>query len=273
MEIMTGITILLYIMGSGGYVAFLFGQKDILYRTGFYLLIAGFACHSLTIGYGTLELGHIPVQNLHQTLSIACWAIVAVFLGLQYRFNLKILGIYAAPLAALIMLAAYQLPREPATASDLFNNLWLVLHIVAIFVGEAALALAFGVGVLYMLQEHTIKSKHHGFFYRRLPSLELLDQTGYACIVVGFAMLSLGLISGFVYAKSVWGKFWTWDPKEVWSGITWLIYAALVHQRLTVGWRGRRAAGMAIIGFLVVLFTFFGVNFLMGGHHGEFTRW
>ncbi|MGD9334007.1 MAG: cytochrome c biogenesis protein CcsA, partial [Desulfobacterales bacterium] len=107
---------------------------------------------------------------------------------------------------------------------------------------------------------------------KRLPSLELLDTTGYACIVTGFTMLTLGLITGFIYAKSVWGRFWGWDPKEVWSGITWLLYAALLHQRLTVGWRGRRAAIMAIIGFAVILFTFFGVNFLLQGHHGGFTK-
>jgi len=134
------------------------------------------------------------------------------------------------------------------------------------------LALACGAGLLYLLQEHAIKSKHRGFFFKRLPSLELLDHTGYACIVTGFTMLTFGLITGLIYAKSVWGRFWSWDPKEVWSGITWLLYAALLHQRLTFGWRGRRAAIMAIIGFAVILFTFLGVNFLLKGHHGEFTR-
>jgi cytochrome c-type biogenesis protein CcsB len=103
--------------------------------------------------------------------------------------------------------------------------------------------------------------------------LELLDATGYACIVVGFTLLTVGLITGFVYAKSVWGRFWSWDPKEVWSGITWLFYAALLHERLTVGWRGRRSAIMAIIGFAVILFTFLGVNLLLEGHHGEFTKY
>ncbi|MCG2830968.1 MAG: cytochrome c biogenesis protein CcsA [Desulfobacteraceae bacterium] len=110
------------------------------------------------------------------------------------------------------------------------------------------------------------------FFFRRLPSLELLDTAGYTCIVVGFTMLTIGLATGLVYAKMVWGKFWSWDPKEVWSGITWLLYAALLHERLTVGWRGRKAAIMAIVGLAVLLFTFFGVNFLLKGHHGEFTR-
>lgn len=102
--------------------------------------------------------------------------------------------------------------------------------------------------------------------------MELLDHSGYACVVVGFTLLTIGLVTGMVYAKNVWGRFWTWDPKEVWSAVTWIFYAALLHERLTVGWRGRRAAIMAIVGFGVLLFTFLGVNFLLRGHHGQFTR-
>jgi ABC-type transport system involved in cytochrome c biogenesis permease subunit len=102
--------------------------------------------------------------------------------------------------------------------------------------------------------------------------LDLLDSSGYACIVTGFTMLTIGLVSGMVYAKFVWGRFWAWDPKEVWSAISWIFYAVLLHERLAVGWRGRRAAVMAIVGFVVLLFTFLGVNFLLTGHHGQFTR-
>ena len=181
-------------------------------------------------------------------------------------------GVYAAPLVSFVMVIAAQFPNAPGQANNILNNLWLVVHVVAVFIGEASFALACGVGLLYLLQEHAIKSKKRGFFFRRLPSLELLDTTGYACILTGFAMLTFGLITGFVYAKAVWGRFWSWDPKEIWSGITWLLYAALLHQRLTVGWRGRRAAIMAIIGFAVILFTFLGVNFFLQGHHGEFTK-
>ena len=272
MEIGIIFTIFFYLLSAAGYVAYLFLQKNFLHKAGYYLLITGFLFHCLVIGYSFVKLGHIPVHNLHETLSIAGWAIVGVFLMLQYKLNLKILGIYAAPLAALIMIVVSQLPKEPVYVKNIFNNFWLIMHIIAIFIGEASFALACGVGFFYLIQEHAIKTKNHGFFFRRLPSLELLDTTGYTCVVVGFTMLSLGLITGFVYAKSVWGRFWSWDPKEVWSGITWLLYAALLHERLTVGWRGRRAAIMAIIGFAAVLFTFFGVNFLLQGHHEQFTR-
>ncbi|MBW1692673.1 MAG: c-type cytochrome biogenesis protein CcsB [Deltaproteobacteria bacterium] len=259
-------------MSTAGYVAYLFIQKNILQRAAFYLLMAGFLCHSATIGYAFVKSGHFPIQNLHETLSIVGWTITGVFLIFQYKYHLKILGVYAAPLVTLIMIVVSYLPNEPVQAKAIFNSFWLVIHVIAIFIGEASFALACGAGFLYLLQEHAIKSKQRGFFFKRLPSLELLDTTGYAFIIAGFTMLTLGLISGFVYAKSVWGKFWSWDPKEVWSGITWLLYAALLHQRLTFGWRGRKAAIMAIIGFAIILFTFFGVNFLLKGHHGEFTK-
>ncbi|MBI9083890.1 MAG: c-type cytochrome biogenesis protein CcsB [Desulfobacterales bacterium] len=266
-------TIFFYLLSTAFYFAYLVSQKNRLHQTGVTVLVLGFACHSAAVVYGCIDLGHVPAENLHQTLVLAGWAVVGVFLALQARFKLRILGIYAAPLASLVMVMAFFLPREPVQVKNIFNSVWLATHIIAIFIGEAALALACGVGMLYLVQEHAIKTKHHGFFFKRLPSLDLLDSTGYACIVTGFALLSLGLITGFVYAKTIWGRFLSWDPKEVWSGITWLIYAALLHQRLTVGWRGRRAAIMAIVGFAVILFTFFGVNFLLQGHHGEFTRW
>ncbi len=266
------VVIIFYMLSTIGYLIYLFLQKDYLQKTGFYLLATGFLCHTAEMSYRFVQSGHFPVSNLHETLSLAGWTIAGVFLLFQYRIRLKILGIYAAPLITIVMVIAARLPNVPSETHKILNSLWLVLHVVAIFIGEASLALACGAGLLYLVQENAIKSKKRGFFYKRLPSLELLDNTGYACIVTGFAMMTFGLITGLIYAKLIWGKFWSWDPKEVWSGITWLLYATLLHQRFMIGMRGRRAAIMSIIGFAVILFTFLGVNFLLKGHHVEFTR-
>ena len=272
MDVLMALTTFCYLLSTVGYIAYLFYQKDYFQKSGLYLLLAGFSLHTALIAYAFIQSGQIPVRNLYETLSIAGWATAGVFLVFQFKFNLKILGIYAAPLVTLIMIIAAQLPREPAQTNTLFNSFWLISHIVVIFTGEAAFALACGVGILYLVQERALKTKKYGFFFRRLPDLELLDTTGYACIFVGFTLLTIGLVTGFVYAKSSWGRFWSWDPKEVWSGISWLLYAALLHGRLSLGWRGRKAAIMAIIGFGILIFTFLGVNFLLEGHHGEFTR-
>lgn len=272
MEQLIFIAILFYTVSASMYLTHLFFQKDPLNRIGYYLLIAGFLCHTAAVGYGTVVSGHIPVYNLRGTLVIAGWAIAGVFILFQYKLNLKILGIYAAPLATLIIIVAFLLPNTTLPSKNIFNGFWFMVHIFTIFVGQASLALACGVGLFYLVQEHAIKNKIRGFFFNRLPSLEFIDNTGYIFIVVGFSMLTMGLATGFVYAKTVWGRFWSWDPKEIWSAVTWLIYAALLHGRISVGWRGQRAAIMSIIGFAALLFTFLGVNFLLTGHHGEFTR-
>ena len=266
------VCILLYMLSAAAYSVYLVIQRDKVQLIGGLLLAAGFAGQTLFIAWRYAQTGHMPVNNLHETLVIVAWALVAVFLLLRFRFKLKVLGVYAAPLATFILLAAIQFPAEPLQPDNVLKGFWLVVHIITIFVGDGALVLAAGVGVLYLLQERAIKNKSRGFFFKRLPSLERLDTTGYACIVTGFTMLTIGLIAGMVYAKTLWGRFWSWDPKEVWSAITWIFYAVLLHQRLTVGWRGRRAALMAIVGLSVLLFTFLGVNFLLEGHHGRFTQ-
>ena len=264
--------IIFYILSAAGYLAFLFRQKERLNQAGFYLLLIGFILHTIFILYGFSAAGYLPVHNLGETLSIAGWAIAGLFTLFQVKYNLKILGVFAAPLAAATTVAAALLSTEPVQADNILESYWLFFHIVTIFLGDAAFALACGLGIIYLVQERTIKNKTHGFFFKRLPSLEFIDSTGYACVVIGFTMLTIGLFTGFIYAKTVWGRFWSWDPKEVWSGITWLLYAALLHGRVSLGWRGRKAAIMAIIGFIVLMFTFFGVNFLLQGHHGPFTQ-
>jgi cytochrome c-type biogenesis protein CcsB len=273
MNVINSVVIFFYLMGTATYLFYFFIQKKGWEKTGQYFLTAGFVAHSTILIYELIASGHIPARNLHETLSVAAWAVLSIFLILQYKFNLKILGAYAAPLALLIMVISFSLPKTPVHDPDIFKSFWLLLHIIFIFLGEASFALACGVGILYLLQERSIKRKRPGFFYRRLPSLDLLDTMGYACILAGFTLMTIGLITGFVYAKTIWGKFWSADPKEIWSIITWLLYAALLHGRLMIGWRGRRSAVMAIVGFAVVLFTFLGVNFLLEGHHEVFTRW
>ena len=272
MDIAIIIVTFFYVVSAAAYALYFFMKNKAFQKVGVVVFAGGFLAHCALIGWGFVVAGHMPVRSLPETLIVAAWAVAGVFLALQRGKSLKALGIYAAPLAALTMTAASLLPKEPAQSKHIFASVWLAAHIISIFIGEAALALACGAGIFYLLQERAIKKKGRGFFFRRLPSLDLLDTTGYSCIVIGFVMLSIGLVAGFIYAKMVWGAFWRWDPKEVWSGVTWILYAVILHGRLTVGWRGRRAAIFAIIGFLLMLFTFFGVNFLMEGHHGEFTR-
>jgi cytochrome c-type biogenesis protein CcsB len=273
MNVVSAITFMCYFLSTLAYLAYLVGQRDWVCKAGLFFMIGGFVCHSVTIAASFVSAGEIPVRNLNETLWTVSWAIVLVFLVFQYKKQIRILGLFTAPIAAVLSIVALRIPVQLPETTSAFKSAWLFLHILFIFTGEAAFALACGLGILYLIQERAIKLKKRGFFFRRLPSLQLLDGAGYACIVVGFTLMTIGLITGFVYAKALWGKFWSMDPKEVWSCITWVLYAALLHERLAVGWRGRRAAILAIVGFCAVLFTFFGANFIFKGHHGPFTRW
>jgi cytochrome c-type biogenesis protein CcsB len=157
--------------------------------------------------------------------------------------------------------------QKPVQIPLQLRSIWLPIHTTLAFLGEAFLGLAFCGGLMYLIQENQIKNKKWSQFLHRLPSLQTLDDLNYLCLSLGFPFLTLGIITGSIWAEYAWGSYWNWDPKETWSLVTWLIYAALLHGRLTIGWRGRRAAYFLIIGFAVVLFTFLGVNLLLPGLH------
>lgn len=261
-----------YFLSMASYGLFLFNQKEGFQKTGFILMICAVVVHFLSLGAHTYLTGHAPVQNMAQNLSLAALVMGGMFLFFYIRFKLKILGLYAAILLSVIMLTVLLLPDTKVESNAILKGFWFYLHIILVFAGEAALGLASGAGILYLLQESGIKSKNPGFFFRRLPSLDLLDNVGYNSMTTGFALITVGLAAGFIYAKSVWGHFWSGDIKEIFSVVIWLIYAALLHFRLNAGWQGRKSAIMTIIGFIIIIFTFLGVNLLLGGHHQEFTR-
>jgi cytochrome c-type biogenesis protein CcsB len=231
------------------------------------LVVIGFAFHSANIVARYVLSGHIPIANLHEASSFFSWCIVLLFFYLEYRYKLGLLGAFIMPVVFILMLSSSMLPRKIGPLSPVLQSYWLGIHTVLAFIGDAAFAMAFGMGLMYLVQEHYVKSKHLGGLFKRLPSLQTLDEINYRLITIGFPFLSLAIITGALWAESAWGSYWRWDPKEVWSLITWFIYALVLHVRLTVGWRGKRAAILSIIGFCAVLFTFFGVNLLLKGLH------
>ncbi len=206
--------------------------------------------------------------NMYESLVFFSWCLVVAYLIITMKYKLPVVGAFVMPITFLLMIAAALLPNKgigeipPALRSN-----WLPIHVSLSFMGDALFAMAFGTGVMYLIQERQLKKKRPGAFYYRLPSLDVLDSMNYWALTIGFPLLTLGIITGSVWAQYAWGSYWQWDPKETWSLITWLIYAAVLHARLTVGWRGRKAAWFSIIGFAAVLFTFFGVNLFLSGLH------
>ena len=261
------ITTLLYSVGTVGYLIYVIRTDVVIHRIAYAFLLAGFLSHSIGLVLLIGQIKQLPVTTLPQTFSLFAWAIVGSYLAFQLKFNIRVLGTFVSPLAVIFMLLSSAIPGKIIPTSQLSENFWLILHVTTIFIGNAIFALAFCAGIMYLLQERQIKTKSFGLLYRRLPSLETLDSLNSVCLTFGFPLITIGLISGFVYAGAVLRSFWHWDPKEILAVITWLIYAVLLHERLAVGWRGRRAAIMAIVGFSIILVTFVGATLILKGHH------
>ncbi len=261
------IALFIYLIGTAAAITYLISLRRRLFGITLSLLIGGFLIHSLAIGFRYAEAGHLPVTNLHEALSFFSWTVVGIYLILQYKYRVDVLAAFVSPVACVLIILASFFPKEIIPVAPVLKTFWLPVHVFFAFMGNGMFALAFSAGVMYLIQERQIKAKKIGAFYRRLPGLQVLDELNYRCLTIGFPLLTLGIISGSVWAESAWGSYWSWDPKETWSLITWFLYAALLHGRLTVGWRGRKAALFAILGFSALVFTFLGVNLLLSGQH------
>jgi len=262
------IAMVLYLGASVAYLFFVLLSSENRAPLGFWCAVAGFAIHSLSILHRAIFSGFFPLGTLFDALSFFAWLIVGLFLIMQYKDSSPIFGSMAAPVALVLMLVGstftYQV-REPLV--PVLRSWWLPIHVMLAIAGNAVFALMAMSGLMYIVQERLIKRKRIGRFHKLLPSLDTLDGINRRGLPLGFFLLTLGIISGALWAGSAWGFYWSWDPKETWSLITWFAYAAMVHQRLALGWRGKKAAMLAIIGFALVMFTFLGVTALLDGHH------
>jgi cytochrome c-type biogenesis protein CcsB len=229
--------------------------------------IVGLVLHTVSILQRHFAGGHLPIVSPHEATSFFAWCTVLLFFALEARYRLGLLGSFIMPVVFLLMLAAALLSRDMTPLSPVLQSNWLGVHVFFAFMGNAAFALAFVTGVMYLVQEHFLKSKHLGDLFGRLPDIQKLDYVNYRLITVGFPLLTLAMITGAMWANSAWGSYWRWDPREVWSLATWLIYAMILHARLVAGWRGRRASVLSIIGFATVLISFFGIKLLQKGLH------
>ncbi|MCF8068282.1 MAG: c-type cytochrome biogenesis protein CcsB [Desulfobacterales bacterium] len=209
--------------------------------------------------------GHAPLSNLYESLVFFALVIGVLYLFIEKKYKLPVIGVVAMPLAFLSI--AYASMGQSSNIQPLMPALksnWLIAHVVACFIGYSAFAIAFGISCLYLMKR--VNPDRKGFLFTSTPTLSILDDLTHQMVKFGFLFLTVGIITGAAWANSAWGRYWGWDPKETWSLITWFVYAAMLHARLVRGWQGKRIAYMSIIGFAAVLFTYFGVNLLPGLH-------
>jgi cytochrome c-type biogenesis protein CcsB len=265
--IFRGMALVFVLVAAGGLIVYLIGQSKSVYHWSYRILAAGFVWLTLEIGYRYYAMGVAPVLTLKSALVFFAWAILGAYLVFHLKFRLMVLGSFIAPLVACLLIISSAIPAASVTVRPIFRSIWLTAHVIISFVGDGMFAVTFVAGIMYLIQERQIKKKRLGSFFTRLPSLATLDSINHYSLIWGFLFLTVGMITGSIYAQQALGSYWRWDPKEVWSLITWLFYAALLHERLAVGWRGRRAAILAIVGFMVLSFTFVGASLWLTGYH------
>ncbi len=232
-----------------------------------------------TIGLGLrwhesyqLGIGHAPLTNMYESVVFFAWTIIALYLFIEWKFKTKIIGAFAVPFAFLAMAYASMSTDISKNISPLVPALqsnWLIAHVITCFIGYAAFAVAAALGLMYLIKNTSDDKQTTDDTSLRgsLPSLKTIDDITHKTMVFGFLWLTAGIITGAIWANSAWGTYWSWDPKETWSLITWFVYAITLHARYTRGWGGTRIAWLSIIGFISVIFTYYGVNFLLSGLH------
>ena len=263
----------IYFVSFFFYLLMMVMGKSLLGRIATYVTLGGFAVHTFAIILRWIEsydlgIGHAPLSNLYESLIFFAWTIILLYLLIEWRTKNKSIGAFATPIAFLAMAYGSYSPSISSRIQPLVPALqsnWLLAHVITSFFGYAAFALAFSLSLMYLIKRLDNPDKQN-IFLNLIPRSSILDDLTYQMVVIGFLLLTLGIVTGAVWAHSAWGSYWTWDPKETWSLITWLVYAALLHSRLRRGWRGKRLAILSIAGFSCVMFTYFGVNYLSGLH-------
>jgi len=228
-------------------------------------LIALLCIHTVSIGLRWAEsywlgIGHAPLSNLYESLVFFSWSVALALIIVWRRFGTDLVALLGVPIVFLILGSTFLIdptirPLIPALQSN-----WLIAHVFTCFLGYAGFAVSFVAALLLLLSKGSGKASNF------LPGKKLLDEIVYRSILIGFPLLTLGIITGAAWAEHAWGTYWSWDPKETWSLVTWLVYAGFLHARLTRGWSGNRTALLSILGFCAVMFTYFGVNYLPGLH-------
>ena len=204
--------------------------------------------------------GHGPFTNQHEFAVSFSWGILLAYLYFEHKYKVRSLSLVVLPVVLAMMIYADTndtavRPLIPA----LQNNFLLTVHVATAVVAYGAAAVASGAGVLYLLHPHLSRRL-------RLPSRDILDEIGYRATVFLFPFLTIMIVLGAIWADIAWGRYWSWDPKETAALVTWLIYGGYLHARVARDWRGERAAWLLVLGFVAVLFTFFGNHFFGGLH-------
>jgi ABC-type transport system involved in cytochrome c biogenesis permease subunit len=223
------------------------------------MLAAALLFLTLSIVARATATGHGPFSNMYEFSVAFCWGIMASSLYFQWRYKVRVVTAAGVVIALALLAYAYTLPsRHVPLAPALQQSLLLSFHVAAAMLAYGMFAVGFGAAAVYLVWRHYLGADP--------GRLEVLENTAHNAVLIGFPFMTLTIILGALWADIAWGRYWGWDPKETSSLVTWLVYAAYLHARVLRGWRGSKSVFLIIVGFLAVLFTYFGNYFFAGLH-------
>ena len=248
------------------------GRKK-LRHAGEALTVSGFALHTMDLLVLLAAEGGAALLLGEFYFSLLAWSLLLICLFLWWRLRLEMLGLLAAPLALFLFLSSQAVTAQRMPLPKALGGLFFGLHIGALFLAISLLAMACGAGVAYLYLERKIKTKEKlSGFSKALPALSTCDTVNRWAVGAGFPLYTVGLLSGFIWAKLTWNRIFSYDPKEILAIGVWLLFAFLFHQRLFLGWRGRKTAKLAIWIFGLTLVSLLVINFFVPTHH-SFARY
>jgi cytochrome c-type biogenesis protein CcsB len=293
-----GVTLAAYLAAAVAYFHYLAFRRRRVLTTARILTLAGVAVHLSSVVARGLAAGRVPWGNMYEYVTVVGLLVVGGYLVIERRWRTEagggfVLGVTVAAMGAVTLVYVPPGPLVPA-----LNSYWLRIHVVMAMLGSALFTLGVVFTGLYLWQDRRERREVRAPVPRpalvgagaggqaedyvpaeepdpdgsparrsRLPTAAVLDRIAYRTIVFGFPIWTLAVIFGAIWAEQAWGRYWGWDPKEVWSFVTWVVFAGYLHARATVGWRGRRAAVLALVGFAALVFNLIVVNTVIAGLH------
>ncbi len=258
------VVICLYFVAMIGYFLFVALKKDGVAKLAAVIQLVGLVLHTAALVCRGIGAGRLPLTNQYEFATSFAWGLCLVSLLFIWRFKFPVIGTIAAPVILLLIGYAAMQSREVKELMPALRSSWLGFHVSTAIIAYGSFGVSFVLGIIFLLRD---KMKDRGFWDKHVPAKEKLDLISYRSVCLGLLFLTFTIVTGAIWAEQAWGSYWSWDPKETWSLVTWLVYAVYLHLRIIRGWRGKTAAIFAVAGFICVIFTYIGVNTFLPGIH------
>jgi cytochrome c-type biogenesis protein CcsB len=257
-----------YVVATVLFGAHLASRSTRLAGLGLRALVVGIALHVAGKAAQFMALGTLPVVDGKAALGALALVVAVLFVWAAWRYRVPTLGAFATPLVVVTLAASLAFSSDDGVVPAALRSAWFPVHIVLAISADACFAIAGVIGVAFLVQDDRLRRKRPGPAFKLLPPLHVLEEIGHRFVMTGFLLMTLAIVAGSLFAKEMWGAYWSWDPKQCFTLTTWLLFAGILHARITVGWRGRRAAWLTVTGAALLVVAMVGLNALVRTRHG-----